>query len=281
VMALLSTQTFSSGQTLTGTITLSGPAFLGGMTVSLTSDTPGAVQVPASVIVPAGATSATFSVSAGPVVGPTPVNITATLAGVPSVSTSLTVIPGPALVITSYTLSPYSMIGPGVSETGIVALNQPAPAGGVVVSLSASPTQPAKFPATVTLAQGQSSASFSVQANSVSSVTAVGLIASYQGSLAPLGTQHSAQLTVAPTDTLHVTKATWSTSSHTLTVAATSTNPQATVSLLNANGNVPLGTMANLGNGSFNFQAVIASISAVNIKSNLGGSTGQGITVVP
>ena len=150
-----------------------------------------------------------------------------------------------------------------------------------MVSLSASPLQPARFPATVSFAQGQTAASFTIQGNSVSGVTSVTLIASYTGALAPLGTQLSTPLTVAPTDTLHVTKATWSTFSHTLTVTATSTNPQATITVLNANGNVPLGTMTNLGNGSFSFQATIASISAVNIKSNLGGSTGQGITVVP
>jgi len=275
------TQTFSSGQTTTATVTLSGPAFLGGMTVSLASDTPAAAQVPSGVIVPAGATSANFTVTAGQVSGPTLVNITATLAGLPPLSTSLTVIPGPPLAVTSYTLSPFSIIGPGVAETGTVSLNQPAPAGGVVVSLSASNPQPAKFPATVTFAQGQSSANFTVQGNSVSAATTISLIATYKGSLAPLGTSASTALTVAPTDTLHVTKATWSTSSHALTVTATSTNPQATITALNANGNVPLGTMTNLGNGSFNFQATLASISAVNIKSNLGGSTGQGVTVVP
>jgi hypothetical protein len=150
-----------------------------------------------------------------------------------------------------------------------------------VISLSASPTQPAKFPATVTFAPGQTSVNFTIQGNSVSGATSVGLIASYAGSLAPLGTHLSTLLTVEPTDTLHVNKATWSTSSHTLTLTASSTNPQATITVLNANGNVPLGTMTNVGNGSFNFQATIASISAVNVKSNLGGSTGQGTTVIP
>jgi hypothetical protein len=61
----------------------------------------------------------------------------------------------------------------------------------------------------------------------------------------------------------------------------TSSNPQAVVTALNANGNVPLGIMTNLGNGSYSFQTTIATIGAVNFKSNLGGSTGQGVTVIP
>jgi hypothetical protein len=39
--------------------------------------------------------------------------------------------------------------------------------------------------------------------------------------------------------------------------------------------------MTNLGNGNYSFQTTIASIASVNLKSNLGGATGQGVTVVP
>jgi hypothetical protein len=49
------------GKTSTGTVTLSGPAPTGGMKVSLTSSA-GAATVPASVTIPAGKTSATFTV---------------------------------------------------------------------------------------------------------------------------------------------------------------------------------------------------------------------------
>jgi hypothetical protein len=46
-----------------GTVTLSGPALSGGATVSLTSSNTAAAQVPASVVVPAAATSATFTIT--------------------------------------------------------------------------------------------------------------------------------------------------------------------------------------------------------------------------
>ena len=86
---------------------------------------------------------------------------------------------------------------------------------------------------------------------------------------------------MAPTDTLKMPKPTWSSSTHVLTVTATSTNPQSIITVLNANGNVPLGTITGDGAGNYSFQTTIASIASVNIKSNLGGSTGQGVTVVP
>jgi hypothetical protein len=274
-------QTFSSGDTLTGTVTLSGPAFLGGMNITLGSDTPAAVQLPANVAVQGGATSASFSVVANPVAGPTPVTITATLAGFPTRSALLTVIPGPTLTLTSYNLAPFTTIGPGAVTTGTVTLNQPAPAGGLTLALSASNPQPAKFPATVTIPQGRISGNFTVQGNSVSAPGTTSLIASYTGALAPLGTSVSTALTVAPTDTLHVTKATWSKSTQLLTVTATSTNPQAVLNVLIASGNVLLGTMNNQGNASYAFQMNIASIASVNLKSNLGGATGQGVTQLP
>ena len=64
-------------------------------------------------------------------------------------------------------------------------------------------------------------------------------------------------------------------------MSATSTNAQAIIAVLNANGNVPLGNMTNLGGGNYSFQTTISSISSVSLKSNLGGSTGQGVSVVP
>ncbi|HEY3824589.1 MAG TPA: hypothetical protein VGL82_08515 [Bryobacteraceae bacterium] len=273
------TQTWSSGETLTGTIVLNSPALIGGTAVALTTDTPSAVQLPASVTVPSLATSVTFAVTALPVAVATPVTITATAPGLPNVTVSATVIPGPALSIVSYTLSP-SMIGPGMVTTGTLTVNQLVPAGGVTVSLFANSA--VKLPATISIPAGHNSASFSIQGNSVSTATAVNLMASYAGPLAPLNTVTTTTLTVAPTDTLkEPNKPTWSTSTHLLTVTATSTNAQSIVTVLNANGNVPLGTMTNAGGGNYSFQMTIAAIASVNLKSNLGGSTGQGVTIVP
>src|SRR4029077_8164850 len=54
----------SSGSTATGTVTLNGAAPAGGASVALSSSNTGIATVPPSVTVPAGATSATFTITA-------------------------------------------------------------------------------------------------------------------------------------------------------------------------------------------------------------------------
>jgi DNA-binding beta-propeller fold protein YncE len=182
----------------------------------------------------------------------------------------------PPIVPVSYALSPWNMIGAGATTTGTVTLNQPAPAGGAVVALSSSDTKAAKVPATVTVPAGQSQASFSVQGSGVSATTAVTLKAAYNGGTA------STVLTVAPSDSLRIMKATWSKTSQVLTVAATGTNSQATIVVQDGKTNAILGTMVNLGGGSYSFQRTISSgvPTSVNVISNLGGKTGQGVSVI-
>ena len=188
----------------------------------------------------------------------------------------LSLIAHPPIMPTSYTLSPWTTIAAGVITTGTVTLNQPAAAGGQVVALSSSDPKPAKFPATVTVPAGQSTVSFTVQGNGVSVATPVVLKAASNGGSA------SASLTVAPGDSVKVTKATWSRSSQVLLVTGTSTNATATILVQDGKTNATLGTMVNLGNGSYSFQQTIAvAPTSVNMISNLGGKTGQGVSVIP
>ena len=191
--------------------------------------------------------------------------------------TGLAFTANPPIVPVTYSLSPWTMVGPGVVTTGTVTLNQPAPAGGAVITLSASDTKSAKFPSAVTVPAGQTSVAFSVQGNGVSVTTTVTLRATYNGGTA------STSVTVAPSDSLKITSATYSKSQALLQVKATGTNAAATILVQNANTNAIMGTMVNLGNGSYSFQLSLASgvPSSVNIISNLGGKTGQGIAIVP
>ena len=71
----------TGGSTSQGLITLSGSAPPGGAVVSLSSQNPGAASVPANVVVPAGGTTITFSVSTTVVGASTPVGISATYGG--------------------------------------------------------------------------------------------------------------------------------------------------------------------------------------------------------
>jgi DNA-binding beta-propeller fold protein YncE len=182
----------------------------------------------------------------------------------------------PPIVPNSYTLSPWTTIGPGVTTTATVTLNLPAPAGGAVLTLSASDPKAAKFPSTVTIPAGQSSVSFAVQGNGVSTASNVTLTAQYNGGTA------TAALTVAPGDKIAITSATYSQSTHVLTVTATDTNPQAILNVYLASNNQLLGSMTNQ-SGAYQFTLVFAggTPSSVNVTSNLGAKTGQGVTVVP
>ncbi len=163
------------GQSSTGTVTLNAPAGSGGFTVQLSSDNTSVATVPSSVTVRAGQTSATFQVRTRAVTARTQVHITASV-GRSSRKVTLTVIP-PSLV--SLTLNPTSVQG-GSSSKGVITLSGPAPAGGIVVHLGSSDSRRAKVPASVTVAEGKSAASFTVR-TTAGSTTTVTITANYNG----------------------------------------------------------------------------------------------------
>jgi hypothetical protein len=185
--------------------------------------------------------------------------------------------------VQSLTLAPYTTIASGVVTNGTVTLNQAAPAGGVTVNLSASNPKLAKIPATVVVPAGSSTGTFAIQASGVNTPTVVNITATYSGSLAAAPTSATAALTISPNDSLHIQSATWSKSTQLLKVAATSTNPTAVLTLFLASQNVNLGTFTNLGGGNFSIQVSFTNgtPASVNVRSNLGGATGQGVTILP
>jgi Domain of unknown function (DUF5666) len=74
------------GTAATGTVTLSAAAAAGGAVVALASSNPMVAGVPATVTVPAGMTSATFSVMTSAVTAPTPVVIFAAYGGASNIA---------------------------------------------------------------------------------------------------------------------------------------------------------------------------------------------------
>src|SRR5262249_28300795 len=131
VSLTLNPSSLMGGRTATGTVTLSGPAPTTGAVVTLTSGATTIATVPASVTVPAGATSATFTVTVQPVAQTFSVPISATLAGVTRTA-PLTVVPP---FLAAVTLNPASITG-GSPVRGTVTLDGVAAAGGVVVTLA-------------------------------------------------------------------------------------------------------------------------------------------------
>ena len=156
----------TGGNTATGTVTLTGKAPSGGLTVTLSSAIPSAASVPVSVTVASGNTAATFTISTTPVALRTAVIMTASLASIIKQAT-ITVIP-PAL--SSLALNPTTVSG-GTPSTGTVTLTGPAPTGGVVITLASSNPATARVPGTVTVAAGTASAKFTITTYAVGTRT--------------------------------------------------------------------------------------------------------------
>src|SRR5467141_2026555 len=201
----------AGGNSSTGTVTLSGPAPAGGAQVALSSSNTAVATVLSSVAVPAGATSATFTVSTSAVSASTTVTISGSYGGAAR-SASLTVTPAapPAPTLASLTLSPPSVTG-GNSSAGSVTLSGPAPAGGAQVALSSSNTLVARVPSSVTITAGASSVTFTVSTSPVVASTTVTISGSYGGAIrsaslsvnpAPLPVPTLTSLTLSPTSVI-------------------------------------------------------------------------------
>jgi hypothetical protein len=147
------------GSAATGTVTLTAAAPSSGALVGLSSAS-SAVTVPAGVAVAQGATSATFGITTSTVSMSTSTTISASYGGVTK-ATTFTVTPAVAPALTGVTLTSTSVVG-GTSTTGRVTLSAPAGAGGAVVALRSSNTSLVGVPASVVVAAGATTATFTV-----------------------------------------------------------------------------------------------------------------------
>jgi len=272
------------GNSSTGTVTLSGPAPAGGAQITLSSSNTAAASVPSSVAIPAGATSATFTVSTSSVALSTAVTISASYGGVSkAASLTVTAAPPPPPTLAALTLNPASVVGGAQSSTGTVTLSGPAPAGGATVALSSSNTAAVRVPTSVAVAAGATSATFTVSTSAVAASTTVTVSASY-GAIS-----RSASLTVAPVPpppptlsslTLNPTSVIGGLQSSTGTVTLSAPAPAggATVVLSSNNGAarvpssvfIPAG--ATSGNFTVNTSIILFSTSAT-ISASYNGTT--------
>jgi hypothetical protein len=162
----------------------------------------------------------------------------------------------------------------GNPAVGTVTLSGPA-ADGVVVSLASANDAVLALPASVWVARGATTATFSLNALAVTADTPVAVSGSFQG------TKVSATVTVlSGLDMVVVTKAEYVPSKNQLKVEATSTNSAATLQVFNAtpgsvriNGFPPLvGTLSNAGGGKFVGQFVAGGpFTSVAVQSSQGG----------
>ena len=144
------------GISSSGTMTLTGPAPAGGISVALSSDNPGVATVPASVNVAAGqTTSAAFTIATSVVSLPASANIIGNHGG----SQSANLVVYPVFGLSAISVNPSAVTG-GTWLTGTVTLNSPAPAGGAVVTLSGNNNIEAIVNPSVTVPPGSSTAPF-------------------------------------------------------------------------------------------------------------------------
>jgi uncharacterized protein (TIGR03790 family) len=175
----------------TATVILSSPAPASGLDVSVSAD-PTLLTVPSSVTIPGGSDRASFVIASATV---TQYDLIAPRVVVDAGPTygqavnSLTLYP---MLYSQVRLSQTSVKG-GTPVTGTVFLLDRAPIAGVIVNLVSSNPTAASVPATVTVAAGSNSATFTINTAPVSANTDASITASYAGA-----TTAPAKLTVTP-----------------------------------------------------------------------------------
>ena len=172
------------------TVGLVIPAPAGGGVVSLTTDNPSVIHVPANVTITQGNSTNSFDIGTSTVSGlPTGGNVFASAGGVTkSIFVNVSADPNAPPLLQSMTISPTSVRG-GTNATGTVFLSSPAPAGGIFVTLATSNSSVATVPGIVNVPGGQTSASFTVTTFAVGNNTSVTITAFFD-------TTTSANLTV-------------------------------------------------------------------------------------
>jgi hypothetical protein len=192
----LTPATVSGGGSLTATVTLNRAADASAtVSVRVSEGTPSNAQVaqfagctgtPACsgpLIVPVGASSASLPISTSAVNAQQLVTVSASAAwSTSSASAQLTINPGGATstALSSLVMSP-SSVTCGLSSSGTVTLTSAALAGGAAVTLSSSSPSNAQVPPSVTVAPGQTQATFTATTGPTCNLSSVVITAAYGG----------------------------------------------------------------------------------------------------
>ncbi|GDX40269.1 hypothetical protein LBMAG21_05610 [Armatimonadota bacterium] len=159
-----------------GTVSLRSPAPNGGAVVTL-ANTNSAAVVPATVTIPAGKTSATFTITTSSVTDEVDGTVSATYNAL-SDSADLNVLP---VRIDSLTLSANTVYGGFDSPLATLTLQAPAAPGPITVNLSSSNPTAASVPASIVFSSGQRVKTFRVKTAFVGSNTTAAISATANG----------------------------------------------------------------------------------------------------
>jgi hypothetical protein len=191
------------------------------------------------------------------------------------VNTTGGVVSPTAPTVSALTLNPSSVTG-GSASTGTVTLSTRAQTATTVQLASNSAA--ARVPASVTVAAGASTASFSVSTSQVTSTTSAQITATANG------TSRGAALTINATapvaDSVSITRAEYERSKTTLRVEATSSRSTATLQVFVTSTGQLIGTLSNNGGGRYGGQlSWSTNPQSITIRSNFGGSASRTVTL--
>lgn len=259
----------SGGQSSTGTVTLAAVATTNTV-LSLQNFAPGILHIPATVTVPAGAISATFPLTAGPLTSGAGTMCVEAEPGDEVGCLFVDVVGGPTLDEVTVADSPVAGAG---TDNGLVEFTDPTP--GATVQLTSSNPAAAAVPGTVTVPDDAAQAAFTVTTGTVTTSTNVTITATANGTTQHIVVIVTPQPGATGSDTVHITKAQWDKGIE--TIEATSTNRNATLFV----GDDPTGqfTLTNEGGGTFKKQFdEVNQPTQVSVFSSFGGSATAPVT---
>ena len=233
------------GNPVTATVSVNNEALTAGDVITITTDGNPAVPQPTNPVVPAGATSVSFSVATHAVSANATVTLTARYGGV-SKTASLSIV---TATLTGFSILPNSVIQGG-NTTGTVTLNANAGPTGNVITIAG--TGPAVLPATVTVPAGGRSKTFNISTASVTATVTEHITATFGT------TVQNQTLTIAPG-----------------VLASLALNPTTVIGGSPSTGTVTLGTAAGAGGAAVNLIGSVAgtvpataSVAASAISAN-------------
>ncbi len=259
--------TFPLGGTqITGTVTLGGPAPVGGAIVALSSNNLAAFFPNGNTVtIPAGLATTTFPISTKVVTTPSAVTLTASYHAT-RLTANFTVVPSFSLV--SVSVAPSSLIGMfgGHVAVGTVTLSGLA-SDNVVVQLNSANSAALTVPSTVLVPPGSMTATFPVTAFHVTTDTPVMVSATYAG------VKRTGTVTVLKeTPTVTITKAEYVVKKSQLNIEASSTDRVASLQIYNANTGVLVGSIPLVNVGKFVGQLqVTGTFTSAAAQSSVGG----------
>lgn len=270
-LASVAANAVEGGFTTTGSVSLSIPAQAGGAVVSLTSGNPAIAAVPASVILPQGYTTISFSINTAGVAATTAVPITASFNGA-TVSANLSVSAAPVVSLSTITVP--NVIG-GQTTYGTVTLNNFArELNGAVVTLASGDTNVLQVPATVTIPRGAYSTTFAATTAVVPGNKGVSIKATYNGG------NLTTTVTVAPIPPVTIVSADYYLDTLMFKVVATTTETNPVLTFGTDPTSAPVGTM-QFELGQWKGSTILAggTPSVATVWSASGGVSSMPVTV--